>query len=63
MTAEDGTTKLTYEVTVTRTPQSTDSTLSALSLEDGEDDVLDSRRQVHAVWWQRRIDASDVGIP
>ena len=38
VTAEDGATK-TYTVTVTRTPLSTDSSLSALSLKDGEDDV------------------------
>ena len=38
VTAEDGTTKTTT-VTVTRTPLSTDSSLSALSLKDGEDDV------------------------
>ena len=42
VTAEDGTTK-TYTVTVTRTPQSTDSSLSALTLKVGDDDVdLDS---------------------
>ena len=38
VTAEDGTTK-TYTVTVTRTPMSTDSALSALGLKDGADDV------------------------
>ena len=37
VTAEDKTTKLTYTITLTRTPQSTDSTLSALSVKDGED--------------------------
>ena len=39
MTAEDGTTK-TYKVTVTRTVRSTDSSLSDLTLKDGEDDEL-----------------------
>ncbi len=38
VTAEDGTTK-TYTVTVTRTPRSADSSLSALTLKVGEDDV------------------------
>ena len=46
VTAEDKTTELTYEVTVTRTPRSTDSSLSALGLKvgaerrDAEPDVL-----------------------
>ena len=39
VTAEDGSTK-TYEVTVTRRVRSTDSSLSALSLKDGETEEL-----------------------
>ena len=39
VTAEDGTTE-TYMVMLTRTPRSTDSTLSALSLKNGADEVL-----------------------
>ena len=39
VTAEDGTTE-TYKVTVNRPPLSRDSTLSALSLKDGEDEEL-----------------------
>jgi hypothetical protein len=42
VTAEDKTTKLTYTITLTRTPQSTDSTLSALSVKDGETELVSS---------------------
>ena len=56
MTAEDGT-KQTYKVTLTRTVRSTDSSLSALGLKVGEDDVAldtpfvsDARRRIPPRW-------------
>ena len=41
VTAEDGTTKQTYTVTVTRTPLSSDSTLKTLKLTTGADDDVE----------------------
>ena len=55
VTAEDGTTE-TYKVTLTRTVRSTDSSLSDLTLKDGEDDELNQTFSSGLITYTSNVD-------